>query len=101
MNKYMNLSEAWKVFGFDLKLIVSEMKRKPSEKRPNALKNAFEKVRIQSRKLMAKHHPDRGGKFEDFNEIKQAIDSIEFYTQEYTNNPPEIKDSKVRIELNK
>lgn len=99
----MNLSEAWKTLGFSLNRIMLEMRKIKYEKRPQALENAFKKAKVQAKKLMAQHHPDRGGKFEDFHKVKQAIDSIESHTREYVNNPPVLKLNlnKIHIEINK
>lgn len=84
----MTLFEAWKLFGYDLNIIITNIKNMNDiNDRLNAIRNEYENIRKKSKTLLAKYHPDRHNNDELYTEkfkmIKEAVDVIKLHTEEF------------------
>lgn len=79
----MNLYEAWRCLGKDPESLYKKLSGLPREARVDAAIEALEEAKKISKKLMAVHHPDRGGDPESFRMIGEALSIIESNTNEF------------------
>lgn len=94
--EYMPLPQAWGVLGEDFKGLLTRIKaHEDTKERIDATDRAFQNAKKIARKLMGKHHPDRGGDQHKFLEVQKAIESIEYHTEELITNFKYKKPSKV------
>lgn len=96
----MTAFEAWKILGFDPNDVFSKISSKPRQERIMVAENFLELARVKSKKLMAKNHPDMGGRQEKFILIGEAMRFLEEETKifkmkmESIIKQDELKDSK-------
>ena len=79
----MNLYEAWRCLGKDPESLYKRLSELPRESRVNAALEALEEARKTAKKLMAVHHPDKGGNPDSFKMVGEALSTIELNTQEF------------------
>lgn len=85
----MELGEAWKKLGRDPRDIVESISSRPREKRVERAYELLEEAKTSYRKLVLKHHPDRGGDRRKFEEVTAAIKVIEKSTEDFKKNMTE------------
>lgn len=79
----MNLAEAWQTLGRDPDRVFATIESFPREKRVEIAMKIAEKARRMAGKLSAPHHPDKGGKPEEYRKYWEALEIIEKSTAEF------------------
>ena len=79
----MTLGEAWMVFGKDARDVLRDLSSKPRKERVALARTMLDEAKKMAKKLMAKHHPDRGGDSKMFVRVQNAIASLEEHTNEF------------------
>lgn len=79
----MTLGEAWAILGKNAGELLSELKSHPKAKRIDLARTMLQDAKRDAKKLLAKHHPDRGGDPSKFIAIQKAIAVVEHHTAEF------------------
>lgn len=79
----MTLGEAWAVLGRDAGQILLELKAHPKAKRIELAREMLHDAKKLAKKLMASHHPDRGGDPGKFIAVQKAVAILEHHTAEF------------------
>jgi len=95
----MKLKDAWLTLGKDPEEIYAQISSQSSiSSKVETISNLFNYAKTISKKLLAQSHPDRNpGDFEAenrFKRIQQALNAIEFYTNEFKNKAQQQIDDK-------
>lgn len=79
----MNLAEAWNILGRDPDRVFATIQSFPKERRLEMAEKICQKAKRIAGKLSAPHHPDRGGKPEEYRKYWEALEVIEKSTAEF------------------
>jgi hypothetical protein len=79
----MSVGIAWTTLGFDAQEIISKLSRLPRSQRVDAARQELETARKSAKRLLAAHHPDRGGDPKKFKRVQQALQALEEHTEEF------------------
>jgi hypothetical protein len=86
----MSVGIAWTTLGFDAQEVVSKLSRLPRSQRVDAARQELEAARKSAKRLLAAHHPDRGGDPEKFKRVKEALETIERETEVFAQKMAEM-----------
>src|SRR5512135_3172187 len=79
----MSVGIAWTTLGFDAREVISKLARLPRSERVEAARQELEMARKSAKRLLAAHHPDRGGDPQKFNRVQEALQALELHTDEF------------------
>ena len=89
----MSVGVAWTILGFDAQAVILKLVKTPRAHRVEAARQELEDARKAAKKLMALHHPDRGGDPEKFRRVAEALQAIETETEEFARKMVEVQAS--------
>jgi hypothetical protein len=82
----MSVEEAWDILGRKIEVVNFTIKKFPLEDRPYAIDKMIEFVKKQSKKELARNHPDKGGDPAKFCKINEASEVVESYLVKLKNS---------------
>jgi hypothetical protein len=87
----MSVGTAWTTLGFDAREVILRIARLPRTQRVAGAKEALEKARVASKRLLSLHHPDKGGDSEMFKRVNEAIQSLTAHTEDFERKMAEVE----------
>lgn len=79
----MSIRDTWLTLGCNPDVVFRNLASVPLRDRAACVERAYEQAKKLSKAQFLLHHPDKGGDPEKFRKVKEAIDSLEIYTQEF------------------